>query len=158
MCVALSPRFGFVRDSMRKRPGQMKKKGYVVHETGELTFPDREVVSVDFPAVHIGLPFQRNYFHWMFEGIGRLLIAREFIPRDIRIAVRPQGMPFESETLAAFGIAPAAVFELPPRHLVQFSELYVPPWPVTKDWRLLPLGPIPLGRDPDRDSEVRPRC
>jgi capsular polysaccharide biosynthesis protein len=145
-CVALSPRFGFVRDSIRKPRRLMEKKGYVFHKTGELTVPERELVSVDFPAVHIALPFRHNYFHWMFEGLGRLLLVREFLPRDVRVAVTQGLASFESETLAAVGVAPDAVFELPPRRLVEFPELYVPPLTVTRDFALLPLAVDALRR------------
>jgi hypothetical protein len=71
MCVAMSPRFGFVRESVRQGRRKLERAGYVVHETGGLTFPDRELVSVNFPAVNIALPYERrNYFHWMIEVLG----------------------------------------------------------------------------------------
>ena len=46
---------------------------------------------------------------------------------------------FESETLAALGVAADRVFELPPQRLVEFPELYVPPLTVTRQFALLPL-------------------
>jgi capsular polysaccharide biosynthesis protein len=103
--------------------------GCVVHESGEFTFPDREFVSVDFPAVNLALPYEHNYFHWMFEALGGLLIAREFLPRGGRVVVRLGLEPFEAETLAAIGIAPDSVFVLPPDRVVHFPELYVLPRP-----------------------------
>ena len=138
MGVVLHPGLGFIPESIRK-PLKMEKQGYVFHDTGELTFPERKVVAFDIPVLHLGLPFDHNYFHWMFEGVARLVIARDFVPRDVRIAVRSRPASFEAETLTTLGVAPDAVFELPPRRLVQFSELYVPPWTVTDDWRLLPI-------------------
>ena len=131
MCVAVSPHFGFVRESMRKKPREMEEVGYAWHETGELTFPDRPAVSVDFPAIDVALPYRHNYFHWMFEALGGLLTAREFLPRDGRVIVRLGLEPFEAETLAALGIAPDSVFVLPPDHVVQFPELYVLPRTLT---------------------------
>jgi hypothetical protein len=128
MCVAMSPRFGFVTESVRLGRRRLERGGYVVHPTGELTFPDREMVSVDFPAVSLALPYERpNYFHWMFEALAGLLIAREFIPHDLRVVVRLGLAPFEAETLAAVGIAPDSVFVLPPDRMVHFPELYVVP-------------------------------
>jgi Glycosyltransferase 61 len=133
MCVAVSPRFGFVRESVRQGRSKLRKAGYVVHETGELTFPDREMVSVDFPAVNVALPYERhNYFHWMFEALAGLLIARDFLPREGRVVVRLGLEPFEAETLAAVGIAPDSVFVLPPDRGVHFPELYVLPRPFGK--------------------------
>jgi capsular polysaccharide biosynthesis protein len=140
MCVALSPQFGFVRESVRQKPREMQEVGYVCHETGELTFPDRRVVSVDFPAVHVALPYKRhNYFHWMVEGLGGLLVAREFIPRDARVVVRLGLERFEAETLAAVGIAPDSVFVLPPERVVHFPELYVLPQTFTQRDALAPI-------------------
>jgi capsular polysaccharide biosynthesis protein len=130
MCVAMSPRFGFVRESVRQSRRKLQRAGYEVHETGDLTFPDREMVSVDFPAIHVALPYElHNYFHWMFEAIAGLLIAKEFLPRDARVVVRLDPTRFEAETLATIGIPPDSVFVLPPDRLVQFPELYVLPRP-----------------------------
>lgn len=137
MGIAVHPRAGFLAESIRK-PLKMEKQGYVFHETGQITFPGRKVTAIDAPAVHLALPFDRNYFHWLFEGVARFLVAREFIPDDARIAVRSRRTPFETETLAAVGVDPDAVLELPSRRLVRFSELYVPPWTVTGDWGVLP--------------------
>ena len=133
ICVAVSPRFGFVGDSVRKGQKKMERVGYVFHETGELTFPDREVLSVDFPAVHVALPFKHNYFNWMFKAIGGLLIAREFFPRDARVVVRLALERFEAETLAAVGVDPDSVFVLPPDSVVEFPELYLLPLTASRD-------------------------
>jgi hypothetical protein len=138
ICVALSPRFGFVGDSVRKGQKKMERVGYVFHETGELTFPDREVLSVDFPAVHLALPTKHNYFNWMFKAFGGLLIAREFLPRDARIVVRLGLEPFEAETLAAVGVDPDSVFVLPPDCVVHFPELYLLPRTASRDKVLAP--------------------
>ncbi len=138
MGVVVHPDAGFMPESIR-RPLKMGKHGYLLDGTGELVFPERKVVTVDAPALHLALPFNRNYFHWMYEGLGRLLIARDFLPPEARIAVRLRPPSFRSETLAALGIAPDRVVELPARRLVRFSELYVPPYTVTRDWRLLPI-------------------
>jgi Glycosyltransferase 61 len=140
ICVAASPRFGFVGDSVRKGPKKLERVGYVLHETGELIFPDRRVVSVDFPAVNVALPYRHNYFRWMFEGIGGLLTAREFIPRDVRVVVRQALKPFEAETLAAVGVDPDSVFVLPANCVVQFPELYLLPRPATTDGALAPTA------------------
>jgi Glycosyltransferase 61 len=152
MCVAMSPRFGFVRESVRQGRVRLQRGGYVVHETGELTFPDRETMSVDFPAVHVALPYERsNYFHWMFEALGGLLIARKFLPRDGRVVVRLGLEPFEAETLAAVGIAPDSVFVLPPDRVVHFPELYVLPRPFRKS------APAPIVASALRGlAQVRP--
>jgi capsular polysaccharide biosynthesis protein len=137
-CVALSPRFGFVGESVRKKPRAIERAGYVIHETGELTFPDREVVSVDFPAVDLALPYRHNYFHWMIQAFGGLLLARQFIPPEARIVVRLELAPFEAETLAVLGIAPDSVFVLPPDRMVSFPELYVLPLTCTTSRALAP--------------------
>jgi capsular polysaccharide biosynthesis protein len=139
MCVAVSPGFGFVGDSRRQSRKKMRAEGYVFHDGGDLTLPNRQVVAVDFPAVHIGLASRRNYFHWLFEGLGRFLIVRDLLPDDARVAVSPGLAAFEAETLALVGVAPEAVFELPPGRIVQFSQLYVPSRSVGRDWALLPM-------------------
>ncbi len=133
MCVVASPRFGFVRESVRQGRRKLERAGYVVHETGELTFPEREAVSVDFPAVHVALPYeQHNYFHWTFEALGGLLIAREHLPRDARVVVRLEPASYEAETLAALGFDPESVFLLPRERVIRFPELYVLPRPFGK--------------------------
>jgi Glycosyltransferase 61 len=159
MCVALSSHFGFVRESVTAKRRSMEKKGYVCHETGELTFPDRRVVSVDFPAIHVALPWRRhNYYHWMVECIGGLLVAREFIPRDARVVVRLGLEPFEAETLAALGIAPDSVFVLPPERVVHFPELYVVPRTSPSSGAPAPIVANALrGLAPVHAGPVRPR-
>lgn len=125
MCVALTPDFKFVRDSVRK-VRTAEKKGYEIHGA-ELTLPDRPVAVVDFPAALVGLPYSHNYFHWMFEAVGRFLAAREFLPIDVRLLVHPGARPFELDALVAAGVSRESIFELPADHLVAFPVLYVPP-------------------------------
>ena len=133
MCVAINTQFGFVRESVRQGRRKLERAGYVVHEAGELTFPERETVSVDFSAIHVALPYeQHNYFHWTFEALAGLLISKEHLPSDARVVVRLQPAPFEAETLAALGIEPESVFVLPPERVVRFPELYVLPRPFGK--------------------------
>jgi capsular polysaccharide biosynthesis protein len=158
MCVAMSPRFGFVRESVRQGRRKLERAGYVVHETGALTFPDRASVSVDFPAINVALPYERrNYFHWMIEAFGGLLIARQFLPRAARVVVRLELESFEAETLAAVGIDPDSVFVLPPDRVVRFPELYVLPRPFGKS------APAPIvanalrGMAPVRADSTGPR-
>jgi hypothetical protein len=158
MCVAMSPRFGYVRDSVRQGRRKLERAGYVVHEAGEFTFPDREMVSVDFPAVNVALPYEpHNHFHWMFEAIGGLLIARDFLPRDLRVIVSPGLAPFEAETLSAVGISPDSIVVLPADRFVTFPELYVLPRPFRRS------APSPIvanalrGLVPVRTDSARPR-
>lgn len=133
MCIAVNPRVGFVAEPVRSRK-KLARAGYVVHGTKEeLTFPERETVSVDFHAVTIASSAaQHNYFHWMFETVGGLLITREFVPSDARVVVSEELEPFEAETLAAVGIDPDSVFVLPPDRFVHFPELYILPRPCRK--------------------------
>jgi capsular polysaccharide biosynthesis protein len=158
MCVAMSPRFGFVRESVRQGRRKLERAGYVVHETGELTFPERVTVSVDFPAIHVALPYeQHNYFHWTFEALAGLLIAREQLPRHARAVLRLEPAPFEAETLAALGIAPESVFVLPPERVVQFPELYVLPRPFGKSAPAPIVANVLRGLVPAQADSTGPR-
>lgn len=119
---------------MRQGRRKLDRAGYVVHETGEFTFPERETVPVDFPAIHVALPSeQHTYFHWMFEAVAGLLIAGEYFPRDARVVLRLGLAPFEGETLAALGIAAESLIVLPPERVVRFPELYVLPRPFGRE-------------------------
>jgi capsular polysaccharide biosynthesis protein len=137
---------------------KLERAGYVVHETGELTFPERETVSVDFSAIHVALPYeQHNYFHWTFEALAGLLIAREQLPRDARVVLRLDPAPFEAETLAALGIAPESIFVLPPERVVQFPELYVLPRPFGKSAPAPIVASALRGLVPAQPDAARPR-
>jgi capsular polysaccharide biosynthesis protein len=158
MCVAMSQRFGFVRESVRQGRRKLERAGYVVHETGELTFPERETVSVDFPAIHVALPYeQHNYFHWTFEALAGLLIAGEHLPRDARVVVRLEPARYEAETLASLGIAPESVLVLPPERVVQFPELYVLPRPFDKSAPAPIVADVLRGLVPDQATEAPSR-
>lgn len=97
-------------------------------------------MTVDFPAMQLGSPFGSNYFHWLFEVLGRFLLIREFIPPGVRLAVQSGLRGFQTETLAACGVAEEAVFQLPPSTMVQFTQLYVPPKTVTRGLAIQPMA------------------
>jgi capsular polysaccharide biosynthesis protein len=128
--IAFNRDLGVVGSTFRnkKKLREARKHGYADSESGELALPERPAIRFDFPAVLLGGPFRgSNYFHWLFEAVGSVLLAREFMPANTRLAVRAGIEPFQVDALVLAGAARELICELPVDHLVEFPVLYLPP-------------------------------
>jgi capsular polysaccharide biosynthesis protein len=150
MVIAFSARRGYFSNTVRKSAAMLERRGYrVSRDDSALVFPRRPKRFVERRVVLLALPFRDNYFHWLIEGLGRLLPIRNLLPPDVAVAVRNgSSARFIGELLALTDVD-YPIYELPPRHSVTFRELYVPPALVRSSARSAP-------RDRSVDFQLHP--
>ena len=136
MCVAITTRGEYVVDTQRQ-DRQAVEQGYRIVGAHEIELPDRPVGALEGAAVLAGLPTGGNYFHWLFEAVVRVLIAREQLDKDLPLLV-PALRPLERDALRAAGVSDDQLLELPERSLVSLDEVFVPPRGVRSGVRILP--------------------
>jgi len=88
--------------------------------------------TVDEPTVFLGARWSRNYYHWVFEGLTRLVFLDDEQLAHFHVAVPEELPPAFLELVHAFGIDDARLHRLPRSACVRFRRLVVLP-PVASD-------------------------
>ena len=125
--VAFAPDLGLIRETLWRTQRRAARRGYRFDDSGDVALPERPRLRFDVPAVSLGSPYARNYFHWWFDVIGRFLAVRSLVPEGTVLAVNSELLPLHREALEIVGIPSERILELPPDHVVEFPALYVPP-------------------------------
>ncbi len=105
---------------------------------------------LDEPVTVLTSSTQGYYYHWMLDNLPRLkMVEKDLRKRPLYVA---QNIPFQRETLSAFGIDPTRIIEASGQRLIRAPELVVPCFQIMSgqqfpDWavqflreKLLPLG------------------
>jgi capsular polysaccharide biosynthesis protein len=125
MAVALTAGGQFLPETLRNRR-QAEEQGFQFLEDGSVVVPEAPIVDHAEPLVLVGLPTGRNYFHWMIEAVGRLLIADSVTPRPFRILTQRLSQ-FERECLSLAGAGADRIVQMPEDAMVRATALYVAP-------------------------------
>lgn len=121
MCVVVKDG-NYVPDTLRSHR-QAGENGYSRNEHG-FTLPDFGVQPLDGPALLVGLPVGRNYFHWLFEAVARWLLARDVVGEGVKLLVQDLN-PMEQSALEAVGVPSKSLIVMPERALLKIDDLWV---------------------------------
>jgi capsular polysaccharide biosynthesis protein len=136
LCLGITSRGEYVYDSLRSHR-QAEAVDYRMGRFGTLKLPPLSVTRLDAPALVVGLPAGRSYYHWVVEALSRELLVRGIVPPDITVLAPALGR-MERETMRVAGIDERRIAEFEPGELVQVPELYVPSRGVRTPGRLIP--------------------
>lgn len=155
MCVAITSNHEYVVDTLRSHR-QAEECGYRKVGPNEFVLPEREVVELEGRALLVGLPVGRNYFHWLFEGVARWLLALDEIDVDTRLLI-PEIGAMERSALEAAGVPEDRLEVMPREHLLRVQELLVAPRGVRSSVRIIPAAVRALRDLVPSDREARER-
>jgi capsular polysaccharide biosynthesis protein len=123
MC-AITSSGSYIADTIRVRR-QALRNGYGAASADAWLLPETRADRLEGPAVLVGLPVGRNYFHWWFEAGARWALAADLVPPDALVLTQPLH-PHERAVLDLVGVPAERVRELEPGVLLHVDSLLVP--------------------------------